>query len=77
MCSLNGSVPPEMKGYLHPAMMMMMVMVMAMAVGAGIVSKRPGFPARCHLPGSKKPTARALRKLWPTHLIDQKHCAFK
>lgn len=77
MCSLNGSVPPEMKGYLHPAMMMMMMMVMAMAVGAGIVSKRPGFPARCHLPGSKKPTARALRKLWPTHLIDQKHCAFK
>lgn len=79
MCSLNGSVPPEMKGYLHPAMMMMMmmVMVMAMAVGAGIVSKRPGFPARCHLPGSKKHTARALRKLWPTHLIDQKHCAFK
>lgn len=77
MCSLNSSVPPEMKGYLHPVMMMMMVMVMAMAVGAGIVSRRPGFPARCHLPGSKKHTARALRKLWPTHLIDQRHCAFK
>lgn len=27
MCSLNGSVPPEMKGYLHPAMMMMMMMM--------------------------------------------------
>lgn len=49
MCSLNGSVPPEMKGYLHPAMMMM-------AVGAAVVSRRPDFPARRHLTGFKEHT---------------------
>lgn len=46
------SVPPEMKGYLHPAMMMMM-----MAVGAGIVSRR------CHLTCFKEHTVRALQTL--------------
>lgn len=69
MCSLNGSVPPEMKGYLHPAMMMMM------AVGAGVVSRRPGFPAHRHLTGFKEHTVRALQTLWPSRLIDQRGCA--
>lgn len=68
MCSLNGSVPPEMKGYLHPEMMMM-------AVGAGDVSRRLGFPAHRHLTGFKEHAVNALQTLWPSRLIDQKGCA--
>lgn len=78
MCSLSGSVPPEMKGYLHPAtMMMMMVMVMIMmlmAVGAVFVSGRADSRARRHLTGVWGAHSSSSADAGTISLIDQRGC---